>query len=250
MNDEHENTLGSASLYIWNYCYSVVAKNNIFVNDGFNASGTASSIYDNYSTSNLKSDRNDLYFQPYFGNCLVNIAGTHYETMEDWQKTGNDSNSISEMPHFIDGDLHIDASISTNLESHGIPLDGIDVDFDWSKRRTDSTDIGADEFDGSAPSSVEGVGDITFPTAYVLNQNYPNPFNPSTTIQYELPKQSFVTMKIFDVLGREVAVLVNEKQGRGTHSIVFNANSLQSGIYFCRLTAGSFSNTKKMLLVK
>ena len=85
---------------------------------------------------------------------------------------------------------------------------------------------------------------------FALLQNYPNPFNPSTVIGYQLSTVSNVTLKIYDVLGREVKILVDERQPAGTHSATFNAASLPSGVYFYRLQAGSFSETKKLLLLK
>ena len=88
------------------------------------------------------------------------------------------------------------------------------------------------------------------PTVFVLNQNYPNPFNPSTVINYQLPISSKVTLKVFDVLGREVAVLVNTKMEAGYHQIQFNANNLASGMYIYRLEAGNNVFTKKLILIK
>ncbi|MCS6988941.1 MAG: T9SS type A sorting domain-containing protein [Chloroherpetonaceae bacterium] len=85
---------------------------------------------------------------------------------------------------------------------------------------------------------------------YRLEQNYPNPFNPTTTIAYVLPKAEKVSLKVYDVLGREVATLVNEVKGAGAHATTFDAANLASGVYFYRLQAGSFSQTKKMMLVK
>ncbi|MDD8018977.1 MAG: T9SS type A sorting domain-containing protein [Bacteroidota bacterium] len=89
-----------------------------------------------------------------------------------------------------------------------------------------------------------------FPTNVLLTQNYPNPFNPSTTINYQLPVNGFVTLKIYDVLGREIATLVNEQISPGNHSAVWNASSFSSGVYFYRLTAGNYTNIKRMILVK
>ncbi|MBC8044888.1 MAG: T9SS type A sorting domain-containing protein [Rhizobacter sp.] len=97
----------------------------------------------------------------------------------------------------------------------------------------------------------------TTPSAFALQQNYPNPFNPATVVSYQLPAASDVRLKVYDVLGREVATLVNAKQTAGTYKVSFNATRLSSGVYFYRLTAGSsdgrsgsFVQTKKMLLVK
>jgi|WetSurMetagenome_2_1015567.scaffolds.fasta_scaffold06481_4 hypothetical protein len=93
------------------------------------------------------------------------------------------------------------------------------------------------------------------PSKYVLYQNYPNPFNPSTNIKYQILKNSYVTLKIYDILGKELATLVNEFQKAGTYEKQFSINSnslssLPSGIYFYRLQAGDFADVKKMILVK
>ena len=93
---------------------------------------------------------------------------------------------------------------------------------------------------------------------YILEQNYPNPFNPSTTISYGIKERSFVELKIYDILGREVLILINKEQMAGRYKVEFDAanlpsrqgSALTSGIYFYRLKAGSFVETKKMLLMK
>jgi len=90
----------------------------------------------------------------------------------------------------------------------------------------------------------------TSPNNFELFQNYPNPFNPSTTIKYQIPKAEHVTLKIYDILGRVVATLVNREQRPGNYEVQFNANSLASGIYFYRLTYGSLSQVKKMIVLK
>lgn len=88
------------------------------------------------------------------------------------------------------------------------------------------------------------------PKTYSLSQNYPNPFNPVTRISYALPKGSFVTLKIYDIMGREVRTLVNEFKSANTYSVEFNASELSSGIYFYRINADGFTDIKKMMLVK
>ncbi len=92
--------------------------------------------------------------------------------------------------------------------------------------------------------------DKGIPTEYTLSQNYPNPFNPSTIISYEIPKSGLVTIKIFDVLGREIETLVNEENNPGRYNEKFDGSNLASGLYFYRITSGKFSETKKMLLLK
>jgi hypothetical protein len=88
------------------------------------------------------------------------------------------------------------------------------------------------------------------PTKFALHQNYPNPFNPVTVIRYELPEASAVKVQVFDVLGRVVATVVNEQRDAGIYEVPFNASGLSSGTYFYRLQAGTFVETKKMMLVK
>lgn len=99
---------------------------------------------------------------------------------------------------------------------------------------------------------VSGIpsNQIQIPSEYLLMQNYPNPFSPSTEISYQLSTASFIMLKVYDVLGREVKSLVNENQNAGFYKIEFNAGSLPSGIYFYRITAGKFSALKKCVLIK
>jgi hypothetical protein len=88
------------------------------------------------------------------------------------------------------------------------------------------------------------------PVEFVLEQNYPNPFNPTTTIKFELPKSSQVRLSVYDMLGREVSLLVNEKREAGVHEVKFDASKLASGVYFYRMQAGDFVLTRKLLLLR
>lgn len=88
------------------------------------------------------------------------------------------------------------------------------------------------------------------PKSFELFQNYPNPFNPSTIINYQLPMNSIVTLKIYDVLGREVKTLVSGHEAAGIHTVTFDASRMTSGVYFYRLQAGTYHDTKKLLLIK
>jgi hypothetical protein len=90
----------------------------------------------------------------------------------------------------------------------------------------------------------------TIPLVYSLEQNYPNPFNPSTSIRFNIPKQSNAKLVVYDVVGREVAVLVSEMKKPGTYEAIFNAENYASGVYFYRLEAGDFTDVKKMVLIK
>jgi hypothetical protein len=91
---------------------------------------------------------------------------------------------------------------------------------------------------------------VNLPSTFALHQNYPNPFNPSTTIQFTLPLRSFVALKLFDLLGREVASLLSEELSAGVYSRQWNAADMPSGIYICRMQAGTYSETRKLVLLK
>ena len=107
------------------------------------------------------------------------------------------------------------------------------------------------DFDGSFRYYELGkVVEVSTPFTYNLSQNYPNPFNPATTIAWQLKNDGLVTIKVYDQLGKEVATLVNEEKAAGSYEIEFNASSLASGVYYYRINAGNFVDTKKMILMK
>jgi len=97
-----------------------------------------------------------------------------------------------------------------------------------------------------------GIKNITtsIPTEFSLSQNYPNPFNPTTTIKFAVPRSSSVKISVFDVSGREVETLVNERLQAGTYETTFDGSRYSSGVYFYKLQADGYSETKKMLLIK
>ncbi len=100
----------------------------------------------------------------------------------------------------------------------------------------------------NTPTLIEK--DKQMPEQFKLGQNYPNPFNPTTLINYQLPSSSYVTLNVYNVLGQEVKSLVNGEQSVGYHSVSFDGSGLQSGVYFYRIRAGNFSQTKKLMLLK
>ena len=111
--------------------------------------------------------------------------------------------------------------------------------------------IAADNFPDIPVVIITGVNDKTNqPSRFSLEQNYPNPFNPSTTINYTVAKSSFVTLKVYDVLGSELGTLINEQKPAGSYQFNFKADGLSSGVYFYKLTAGSFTEIKKMIYQK
>ena len=88
------------------------------------------------------------------------------------------------------------------------------------------------------------------PNSFLLSQNYPNPFNPTTSMQYAIGSRQFVTLKVYDLLGREVATLVNEEKPAGEYEVEFDGTKLPTGIYFYQLKAREYSETKKMILLR
>ena len=97
---------------------------------------------------------------------------------------------------------------------------------------------------------VHQESSVVLPLRHSLSQNYPNPFNPTTTIKYDLPIDSRVTLKVFNIIGQEVVTLVNDVQKAGYKSVEWNASNFASGVYFYRLHAGSYTNVKKLLLLR
>jgi len=100
---------------------------------------------------------------------------------------------------------------------------------------------------GKLPSFVSNEEEVY---TFNLNQNYPNPFNPVTIIRYQIPERGFITLKVYDVLGNEVATLINEEKPTGSYYVEFDGSNLSSGIYYYRLSAGNFVATKKLILLK
>jgi len=115
--------------------------------------------------------------------------------------------------------------------------------------RGSSMDIYLVKVTSDGLTAIENQNGIS-PISFILEQNYPNPFNPATTIKYSIPQVSHVNISVYDLIGREVAILVNETQSAGSHQMTFKAQNLSSGIYFYKLTAGRITHIKKMTLIK
>ena len=106
------------------------------------------------------------------------------------------------------------------------------------------------DIDGKYKYSNTVEVDIAAPANFSLAPNFPNPFNPSTKISYSLPVDGFVTLKVYDVLGREISSLVNENEKAGRYEVSFDGSRLASGVYFCKMSSGNYSNIIKMLILK
>lgn len=100
-------------------------------------------------------------------------------------------------------------------------------------------------------SAITGINDgEQLPDKYMLYQNYPNPFNPSTKIKYQLPEEAMVSLRIYNIIGEEIAVLVNSVQPAGNYTLEWNASGLSSGLYIYRIEAGTYISVKKLILLK
>ena len=174
----------------------------------------------------------------FVSNRLVQIIPAKQQNTVEFPITVHSQSPVSLAWHIEPGDgLHyfVQAvnSKSSAVTSHALTGDGV-----W-------------HLDGNPPSDLRlRIEQKLIPTAFALQQNYPNPFNPSTVIRYELPSDALVTLVVYDVLGKEVARLVNGKQAAGDYEVPFEANALASGVYFYRLTAGDFISVQKMVLMK
>jgi len=145
----------------------------------------------------------------------------------------------------LDPDSTVECSLHvTAIDNHGTAHVHLVVG-----NYNDLTDTVGYDFTASTEPLTVVKNDYS-PASFSLNQNYPNPFNPTTTISFNLPKQSHITLKVYNILGQEVAILMNEVKSAGSYREVFNASSLPSGVYVYKLTAGSYIETKKMLLLK
>lgn len=161
--------------------------------------------------------------------------------------------------HYVGGNLLIEmrhsgfTGTSRSIDAAGTSAPGYGTSFSacWEGNYTATTGITGNFAVIQLTSLTTGIhGEPTVADEFSLKQNYPNPFNPSTMISFTLPTNEFVTMKVYDKLGREVRTLVNENKTAGTHSVNFFGDDLASGIYFYKIQAGSFTETKKMILVK
>jgi hypothetical protein len=161
------------------------------------------------------------------GNVIAGTrdSGVYYSNngSSNWPKKNDGFTSIPQINGFLVYNNYIYAATSKGL---------------WRRLTADFTSVS--QISSNSPDD------------YILAQNYPNPFNPSTKINYEIKSSGFVTLKVFDLLGKEVATLVNEKQNAGSYAVDFNSTefNLPSGIYFYTLNAGEFKETRKMVLVK
>ncbi len=150
-----------------------------------------------------------------------------------------------------DGNENFTPHIITTGADVAISVYAVDVDDDRDMDVLSASDRD-DKIAWYENLGVVGIEDeqTEIPLSFKLLQNYPDPFNPTTKIKYQIPELSFVSLKVYDVLGSEITTLVNEKKHSGSFEVEFDGTGLPSGIYFYRLQAGSFVEIKKMILMK
>lgn len=124
----------------------------------------------------------------------------------------------------------------------------LEVNGDAIEAASDGGNLGDPRWGTWTYTSVDDDG--MTPVTYALHQNYPNPFNPSTTIRFDVAAAGHVSLKVYDLLGREVALLLNREVGPGNHSVTWNAEGLTSGIYFYRIQVNDFVKNRKLVLLK
>ena len=184
----------------------------------------------------------------------IAAVDTGYKTpMPSWRQPGN-----PEASNFVHADWPIPVDLSyTDADLLTAGMGGFPIGdlgwfptqfAAWQAQRATEADAIQSALDGGGTGVATTQQEI--PQNFQLQQNYPNPFNPTTTIGYQLPGVSDVAMRVYDVLGREVATLVDGRQTAGSHVVGFSADKLPSGIYFYSITAGAFHQARKMVLVK
>ncbi|HNS72908.1 MAG TPA: T9SS type A sorting domain-containing protein [bacterium] len=169
--------------------------------------------------------------------------------MLEWRTVGESNNLGFDIERSLDGKNFsklgfVAGAGSTNLaQGYGFTDDRVEVGTYFYRLKQ------IDRNGAFTYSDVREV-EVSAPQRYELTQNFPNPFNPQTDIVFRVKEEGVVTLKVFDLLGREVRTLVDEKKGAGVHRITFDAHTLPSGVYLYSISMGSFHEVKKMLLVK
>ncbi len=169
-----------------------------------------------------------------FGNCITTHDASKWWTLRGHRDPNSTYTSLFQINTRID-----------TLRGWIIQSTGSELLLGWRIAPVEISDVVI-----HSPTGIDNSFNTTNPEEYFLKNNYPNPFNPSTIIEYSIPREEFVVMKVFNVMGQEVATLKNEIQRAGNYKIQFDAAELSSGIYFYKLTAGNFHRVKKMLLLR
>lgn len=184
----------------------------------------------------------------------VTLENVSLPTTEDWPVTaftgtsGKNYKVSGNLDHFL-GDFLVRISDHSELNGSERPTNPFNLTGVMGRFKEEIQIFPFQAIDISVATAIEPIT-TNLPSEFKLNHNYPNPFNPTTNITYAIPEASQVSMVVFNSLGQKVSTLVNTQQSAGNYTITFNASNLTSGVYFVRIQAGSFVDTKKMLLLK
>jgi hypothetical protein len=214
-----------------------VGRDGNYVSQPDLAADASGNVYMIFSKFIQEVDVNGANYEHVFGIMSIDGGATWSDKSDLTPGTGYDASfpSVADLAD-ADGSVHIvyncDPFAGNSVQTPGHPIIAVAVMY----LRTTVTDVREDN--------------ASVPTIYRLEQNYPNPFNPGTNIRYGIPTSSYVSLKVFDVLGRELTTLVNEEQSAGNYVAEFNAATLSTGVYFYTLTSGSFTKTRKMIVLR
>ena len=239
-------TLTPGATYYWQVRSRLTANHAIF---------SSWSMVASFSTAAGSSSVVPLVISPNYGQPINNTSA-----VLTWKiPVPSDSHLKYDLQYSKNSDFS-SAQTKANLNEPVAQVTGLDQNSTYYWRVLSKTDNGSTSsysttgsFKTSGATAVEEQE--TMPTEYELSQNYPNPFNPTTRINFAIPQNSFVTIKVYDMLGREVKTLINQQMVSGNHSIDWNADNnlgikVATGMYIYRITAGNFVSTKKMVLIK
>lgn len=226
-------------------------KNNIIINNraGGVSTGTHTASALSGMTGITGVDYNVYYSTAQTNSSIAVWEGVTYIDTIAYRTAAlpNEANTRFRNVTFVsDVNLHLSGESLTDNSLRGTPIPGITTDIDGTTRNTLFPSRGADEV--TLVNITDPVSGI--PVEFKLSQNYPNPFNPATSINYDLPVSGFVSLKLYDISGKEVAALVNSNMNAGYYTVRFDASNLASGVYFYTLTVGEMQMTKKMILMK
>ena len=218
--------------------------------------------FDNTNTINYAGDYNLFHIDS--GERMIETSSNSFSLTDIQNGVWTTFSGGQDQHHqvvFNDNTIFLDtSSTNPNLHlkagslaiNHGTSNNAPPVDFDYCLRNDGMIDIGADEF-GICVIGIEPVSN-RIPSGYILQQNYPNPFNPSTKIRFAIPAGAQyigpVQLKIYDILGCEIETLVDEMLKPGIYEVKWNGSNFSSGVYFCKLTVGNYTATKRMVLIK